>query len=130
MNRESHENRESFDDTNHSPLPQITTLSTLIASLNETQLEIRDRGAEKWWAKKWKTWGLMALFFCPPFFCQLKCATDISVDVNVPFNVETFQGDQNVVEYWIPDARTMGITKSPSDAAILLKHQWRLWCLP
>jgi hypothetical protein len=53
----------------------------------------------------------MALFFCPPFFCHFKCTTDISVDVNMPFNVNAFQGDQNVVEYWIPDARTTGITE-------------------
>src|SRR5690606_20210880 len=70
----------------------------LIASLQETQLEIRDRGAEKWWAKKWKTWGLMALFFCPPFFCHCKGTTDISIDVNMPFNVNAFQGDQSVVD--------------------------------
>jgi hypothetical protein len=50
------------------------------------QREIRDRGAEKWWAKKWKTWGLMALFFCPPFFCLYKCTSDISVDVKMQFN--------------------------------------------
>jgi len=31
MNRESHENRESLDDANRSPLPQIITLWTLIA---------------------------------------------------------------------------------------------------
>jgi hypothetical protein len=98
----------------------------LIASLQETQLEIRDRGAEKWWAKKWKTWGLMALFFCPPFFCHFKCTTDISVDVNMLFNVNAFQGDQNVVVYWIPVARTLAITQSPSDAVLLLKHQRRL----
>jgi hypothetical protein len=78
----------------------------LIASLQETQLEIRDRGAEKWWAKKWKTWGLMALFFCPQFFCHCKCTTDISVDVKMQFNANAFQGDHNVVEHWIPDART------------------------
>jgi hypothetical protein len=88
----------------------------LIASLQETQLEIRDRGAEKWWAKKWKTWGLMALFFCPPFFCPFKSPAVISVDVNMPFNVNACQGDQNVVEYWIPDARTSKITRlRPSD---------------
>ena len=40
----------------------------LIASLQDMQREIRDRGAEKWWAKKWKTWGLMALFFAHHFF--------------------------------------------------------------
>jgi hypothetical protein len=55
----------------------------------------------------------MALFFCPPFFCHFKCTTDISVDVNMPFNVNAFQGNQNVVEYWIPDARTAAITQSP-----------------
>jgi hypothetical protein len=86
----------------------------LIASLQETQLEIRDRGAEKWWAKKWKIWGLMALFFCPQFFCHCKCTTDISVDVKMQFNANAFQGDHNVVEYWIPDARTPKITWLPS----------------
>ena len=30
MNRESHENRESFGDANHSPLPQITAFWTLL----------------------------------------------------------------------------------------------------
>jgi hypothetical protein len=55
----------------------------------------------------------MALFFCPPFFCHFKCTTDISVDVNMPFNVNAFQGDQNVVEYWIPDARTPAVTEPP-----------------
>ena len=98
----------------------------LIVSLQETQLVFRDRRAEKWWAKKWKAWGLMALFFCPPFFCHFKCTTDISVDVNMLFNVNAFQGDQNVVVYWIPVARTLGIIKSPSDAVLLLKHQRRL----
>jgi hypothetical protein len=24
----------------------------------------------------------------------------------MPFNVNAFQGDQNIVEYWIPDTRT------------------------
>jgi hypothetical protein len=67
--------------------------------------------------KKRKTWGLMALFFCPPFFCHFKCTTDISVDVNMPFNVNAFQGDQNVVVYWIPVARTLRITAvAASDA--------------
>ena len=42
--------------------------------------------------------GLMALSFCPPFFCHFKCTTDISIDVNMPFNVNAFQGDQNVVD--------------------------------
>ena len=78
----------------------------LIVSLQETQLVFRDRRAEKWWAKKWKAWGLMALFFCPPFFCHCKCTTDISVDVKMQFNANAFQGDHNVVEHWIPDART------------------------
>ena len=40
----------------------------LIASLQETQLEIRDRGAEKWWAKKWKTWGSWLFFSAHHFF--------------------------------------------------------------
>ena len=48
--------------------------------------------------KKMEDLGLMALFFCPPFFCHFKCTTDISVDVNMPFNVNAFQGDQNVVD--------------------------------
>jgi len=78
----------------------------LIASLQETQLDIRDRGAEKWWAKKWKTWTLMALFFCPPFFCPFKSPAVISIDVNMPFNVNAFHRDQNVVKHWMLDART------------------------
>jgi hypothetical protein len=48
----------------------------------------------------------MALFFCPPFFCPFKSPAVISIDVNMPFNVNAFQGDQNVVVYWIPVART------------------------
>ena len=78
----------------------------LIASLKETQLDIRDRGAEKWWAKKWKTWALMALFFCPPFFCPFKSPAVISIDVNMPLNVNAFHRDQNVVKHWMLDART------------------------
>ena len=48
--------------------------------------------------KKMEDLGLMALFFCPPFFCHFKCTTHISVDVNMPFNVNAFQSDQNVVD--------------------------------
>jgi hypothetical protein len=44
----------------------------------------------------------------------------------MPFNFNAFQGDQNVVVYWIPVARTLAITQSPSDAVLLLKHQRRL----
>jgi hypothetical protein len=56
--------------------------------------------------KKMEDLGAHGSFFCPPFFCHFKCTSDISVDVNMPFNFNAFQGDQNVVEYWIPDART------------------------
>jgi hypothetical protein len=82
--------------------------------------------AKKWWAKKWKTWALMALFFCPLFFCPFKSPAVISIDVNMPFNVNAFHPDQNVVKHWMLDARTLGIIKSPSDAVLLLKHQRRL----
>ena len=87
----------------------------LIASLKETQLDIRDRGAEKWWAKKWKTWALMALFFCPPFFCPFKSPAVISIDVNMPFNVNAFHRDQNVVKHWMLDARTCNYSGLGSD---------------
>jgi hypothetical protein len=76
--------------------------------------------------KKMEDLGAHGSFFCPPFFCHFKCTSDISVDVNMLFNVNAFQGDQNVVVYWIPVARTAGIIKSPSDAVLLLKHQRRL----
>jgi hypothetical protein len=63
--------------------------------------------------KKMEDLGAHGSFFCPPFFCHFKCTTDISVDVNMPFNVNAFQGDQNVVVYWIPVARTLALTGPP-----------------
>ena len=79
--------------------------------------------------KKMEDLGLMALFFCPPFFCHFKCTTDISVDVNMPFNVNAFQGDQNVVEYWIPDARTSPIRARTNHVSTFETLQVGLRCM-
>jgi|JI10StandDraft_1071094.scaffolds.fasta_scaffold00253_32 hypothetical protein len=115
MNRESHENRESLCDANRPPLPQITTLKTLIASSKETLLEIRDRAAEKGWAKKGRLADSRLYFSAHPFFATSNALPKSPSTSKMPFNVNAFQGDQNIVEYWIPDTRTCHSSGRGSD---------------
>ena len=75
---------------------------------------IKDRGAEKWWAKKGRLGGSWLYFSAHHFFCHFKCTTDIAVDVNMPFNVNAFQRDQNVVD--VLDSGCQNATDNPAAA--------------
>lgn len=50
---------------------QRSGLLSLKRFIKETQLVIGDRGEEKWWAKKWKTWG-SCLYFSAHHFLPLQ----------------------------------------------------------
>jgi hypothetical protein len=65
--------------------------------------------------KKGKTCGLKALFFCHPFFATSNALPKSPSTSKMPFNVNAFQGDQNIVEYWIPDTRTCHSSGRGSD---------------
>ena len=64
----------------------------------------------------------MALFFCPPFFCHFKCTTHISVDVNMPFNVNAFQSDQNVVDVLDSGCQNGNVDRAPANKASISKR--------